>query len=719
MWKLCDYGVFLGGGNRRAGVLITLACGLGLAACTADGGAPAMATFSLAAAACPPEPVALSGTLQRASVQAALERSGRATTHRIVFARRIAYPDLADSVDYAHLCDLNSGTPAKINVLVSTGEELSEPEIQLRRLAAENARHGKMSARLRDKLAKTAASDKLEVLVWYSERASDLLKPADHDATFMARVQQDRFAKNAAVRSAAAAAVNRAGGKVLRTLSTMPILVAEVAAAAIPAFALDADVAQVDYEDVNAPGKPKSAGYTHFYDADDHESAEQFANLGYHGYGIKVGIYERTNYAGLWHQGPGFANLSGYTEHPSGPPAAKGCAGQPDRTPCPDGCSNFACYCRSGLCYAEHITMVASKLGAAYGTSEYRNADQMHLYFASYGSKADKLDWLAQQGVHVANDSDWAEDYAAHNYAVRSNYITITTAAPNSQSVATDCYENGVCTGSYSIGYAWWVDAWKNNPDDNPNQYGLSGSTSFIDPPNHWDSEKPDVMGNGEATLQSSMVTPANASGWGVDLGTSFAAPVIGGMVAVLQEYFTDALTWPELVRPMLMVAAFNHNVDGNPLSRNPYHLDPGDETDGAGVPTALGLKLIVNTNTYRKLTLFPSTFDSYGRYDPQVRFWVGTGDAVRAVLGWTYCSQNGSSFLATDLDLTLIDESTGYSLDYSTSSTNSLEMLEWKNTGAGRYVRFRVSKYGNMQSCNGTQREYAGLAWWTYTPQW
>ncbi|MBU0611598.1 MAG: S8 family peptidase, partial [Armatimonadetes bacterium] len=699
--------------------LAIVGCWLGLAACTGDGVAPAKAGLSLGASPCPPEPIGLAGTPVRASLEAALERTGRASTDRIVYARRVPYPELADSVDYAHLCSVASGELSKFSVLASTGEELSEPEIQLRRVATANATHGKMSARLRAKLAKTGGSAKLEVLVWFSEKASDLLKPSDHDPTFVARLQQDRFAKNTATRSAATAAVARAGGKVLRTLSTMPILVAEVSSSAIPTLALDADVAQVDYEDINNPARPLSAGYTHFYDADDHEAAEQFANLGYHGYGIKVGIYERTAYAGLWHQGSGFANLYGYTEHPLGPPAVKGCAGQSNGVACPDGCPGFECYCQSGVCYGEHITMVASKLGSAFGTSEYRNADRMHLYFASYGYKADKLDWLAQQGVHVANDSDAEDDYPAHNYAVRSNYMTITKAAGNSWNEPVACYENSVCTGSYSIGIVNYVDAWKTNPDNNPAQYGMSGSTSFIDPPNHWDSEKPDVMGNGEATLRSSMVTPATPSGWGLALGTSFAAPVIGGMVAVLQELFPDALYWPELVRPMLMVAAFNHNVDGNPLSRNPYHLDPGDEKDGAGVPTALGLKLIVNNTTYRKLTLYPGTFDGYGRYDPQVRFWVGSGDAVRAVLGWTYCSQSGSSFLATDLDLTLIDENTGYSLDYSNSSTNSLEMLEWKNTGAGRYVRFRVSKYGNMQSCNGVQREYAGLAWWLYTPQW
>ena len=105
------------------------------------------------------------------------------------------------------------------------------------------------------------------------------------------------------------------------------------------------------------------------------------------------------------------------------------------------------------------------------------------------------------------------------------------------------------------------------------------------------------------------------------------------------------------------------------------------------------------------------STFDANGEYKP-VDIYVGSGYSVRVVLGWTYCVAGGQTFLSTDLDLGLRDKSNGQTVDSSSSYTNSLEMLEYTNTGAGRTFTVVIKKWGNMQSCLGVQREYAGLSW-------
>ena len=156
-----------------------------------------------------------------------------------------------------------------------------------------------------------------------------------------------------------------------------------------------------------------------------------------------------------------------------------------------------------------------------------------------------------------------------------------------------------------------------------------------------------------------------------------------------------------------MMVAARRHNVDDGTLSRN----GGTDEKDGAGAPTADALQAIVVGNRYKNLSLYPSSFDANGHYSA-VDVFVGTGQRIRAVLGWMFCVENGSSTLKTDLDLQLVDKAYGNVVDSSSSYSNSLEMLEFKNTGSGRTYTLRIRLWGSMNACNGWAHEYAGVVW-------
>ena len=122
-------------------------------------------------------------------------------------------------------------------------------------------------------------------------------------------------------------------------------------------------------------------------------------------------------------------------------------------------------------------------------------------------------------------------------------------------------------------------------------------------------------------------------------------------------------------------------------------------------------IRAIISNNDYKLLSLYPSTFDANEAYDA-VDVMLGNGSTIRAVLGWMYCAESGQTFLATDLDLYLIDKAYGQMADVSASSTNSLEMLEYTHTGSARQFTLRIKKKGQMLPCEGVQHEYAGLAW-------
>ena len=386
---------------------------------------------------------------------------------------------------------------------------------------------------------------------------------------------------------------------------------------------------------------------------------------------------------------------------------ANGCAGLADGTPCPVNCNDGVGYCRGGRCYKEHATMVASKLGSIVD-NEVRNASELRMFFANDGTDEERLDWLVDNGVTVINHSASLAASACDeiNYVVRNHYVTVTKAVGNSRNKPVDCYVNAVCVGSYSIVDPGNVDHWKPDPRNTQNVYAMSGSTAYLNDPKYPEAEKPDVVGNGEASLVSDLATPASDIWNNTEYGTSFAAPMVGGLVAVFQEHWPDAKVWPEVVRPMLMVSARAHNVVGAPLSRNDAG---GDEWDGAGVPTATTLRTIVANDDYKLLTLEPDTFDTEGYYDA-VDVFLGNGSTIRAVLGWFYCAENGRTFLATDLDLYLVDKAYGRLADVSASYTNSLEMFEYTHRDSARYFTLRIKMNGAMQSCGGVPREVLWL---------
>ena len=649
-------------------------------------------------------------------------------------------PDIGDSIDYVTLQHAHTGEPRKMVLLSGRDEETDETSVQKLRHAKQHQKYGKLTPRLADRLAQAAPSW-IDAEVWYDPGADTHVKP--HFLGSLAEAYQwsegltrDRASRREATVRRMEAAVQALGGVVTGRNTALPVLSVSVPASALASLGTRPEVHGIDLSSLLRPVSVATDPYQSLIDADDEETRETFTkeegeSPRWRGAGVRVGTHEVGD-CGVWKQGAtptAFAEWTDFQQRIT--PGAHGCGSKPDGEPCdnqPNGglaCSNGGGHCRSGLCMKDHETHVASFLGARRMVGsvwERRNATEMRYHHANGGTAtyADKMNWLVWWGVHLVNDSETGERDPVANAAVRNSYVTITKAADNNTALPVKCHENSLCVGNAGInnGTPAYTDSWKYDPNNVLGHYTMSSSTAWKDDTSHLDAEKPDVVGIGGGNpVPLGLIASGGTEGtWDQAWGTSYAAPSLGGMIAILQQYAPSLAIWPEAIRPLMIVAAAFHNITGNRLSRN-ANYPPGnpDEWDGAGVPTASLLRSIVDLGNYRTMALTPAVFDVNRHYYPSPTITLLPGHTLRAALGWTYCVQNSTNLLAADFDLRL--KLGGATIDASLSYTNSLEMLEYTNPySTPVQVQLEVAYSGTWQTCNGSQTEYAGLAWVKYS---
>lgn len=655
----------------------------------------------------------------------------------IVGATALRFPDSGLEAYMGVVEDPETGAARKV-VLDADGHETSVPELFAREHEATRARRGVLDERAWRLLHSAAPDDVVEVLAHYETPTVDkpeaLYDPgASREAieATMAEVEGTRAALAADARQQVEAAMLARGAELLprnpRAASDPTAVALRLPIADLDAFA-DPDylgpVVAISLPVDESTIQPLDF----FYDSDDHETKETFVDAGIDGDGTKVGIIEMVGGCGLWYSNNGgnvqptpFWNWSGYTQE--APSAVKGCDTKEEGAACDGGCNNAGVgTCRQGRCVATHPTTVASHVGAHYtgcttncnGGGSDRGAAATHIYFAqSSPYMSQRLGWFASNGVRVFNHSETPAGTNAVNWAIRNHWMTGTHAAGNDANSTVDCYANALCVGAARPTGVGVVDRWKTDPSDLTDAYRVVGGFSYgngIQGRSFADVEKPDVV----AIDNAPGVNPQSGT-WVNAGGTSFAAPAVAGMVALLQDRYPFTAVWPELTRPLIMASAVSHNVEGNQLSRN----DGADDRDGAGMPVMSVLESIMDNGWFQMGHWTPSSFSEGWATGPSVTLQPGEG--LRVVLGWMHCVQSNNDgsngeLIAADFDLYL-EDSGGNTLRYSTSSNNSLEMLEYDNTsGAPRTVVVRTHQYGSWQACGGSQSEYYGLAWAKHT---
>ena len=242
----------------------------------------------------------------------------------------------------------------------------------------------------------------------------------------------------------------------------------------------------------------------------------------------------------------------------------------------------------------------------------------------------------------------------------------------------------------------------------------MSGSSVFNNPDSpHGDRELPEISANG---------TDVTAVGI-TKSGTSFAAPAVAGVAALIQQISPTIKSWPEGMRAVLLASA-KRNVNGGTWWADVSSR--ADASDGAGALDADSARSIALTRVFRNNSPTARGWDvgtiRNEDFDPNTflstfRYWItvprtGPGDnpeTIKVCLAWDskITSANGTataSQLTVDLDLWVRDINQQL-VGFSSSFDNSYEVVEFDGLQGATY-EIVVKKF------RGTDQVWYGLAW-------
>jgi hypothetical protein len=358
----------------------------------------------------------------------------------------------------------------------------------------------------------------------------------------------------------------------------------------------------------------------------------------------------------------------------------------------------------------EHAAATAGIVASNHST--YRGiARGASLYSANAPGYADSeisaaMDWCVSQGVNVINNS-WGgnsgtTDLNVHDrhldYIVRNYFQTVTVAAGN---------ENDGCSSGTgrvtSPARAYNVISVGNYADQDTLTWSgdaMDSCSSYVNPSTG--VQKPEV-----AAVGTSINSTTNVSPWvgNVGSGTSYSAPMVAGLAALLMQRDATLTDWPEPVKAIIMTTAL-HNIEGN--SRL-------SDYDGAGGVDMRAAFRVVDEYWWNGW----GPIDTSTSFPLSSYFYATAGEVVRAAIAFdsTPAGDYSTDALQADLDLYIYDPDGSY-VTSSTSGSNNYEIIEFTAPKSGNY-ELRVTKW----SLTGST--YLGTAWWVghqdlsaYVPQ-
>lgn len=165
------------------------------------------------------------------------------------------------------------------------------------------------------------------------------------------------------------------------------------------------------------------------------------------------------------------------------------------------------------------------------------------------------------------------------------------------------------------------------------------------------------------------------------DSGTSFAAPIVTGIIAQMMQAKTTLQLNPVGTKAELLLGADDDKISTIDNAQVNYHLR---EKSGAGFVDAAGAVDASLTTNYMALK-----FNSVNNPSVIGRYYFLAGQSIRLVMTFdkpNYISVETMSDL-DDLDVCIIEEDTAEVVDEATSGINNVEIIEYTFENSGYYT--------------------------------
>ncbi len=288
-----------------------------------------------------------------------------------------------------------------------------------------------------------------------------------------------------------------------------------------------------------------------------------------------------------------------------------------------------------------------------------------------------------------------------YDYVIRHDFRAMVKSAGNN---VAPCYYH-----ISSPGKAYGVITVGGYNDRGNDQWGddsMDTDSAYVNPKTdggiYSDREKPEVVAPDiNITTIGLNSTPVTGS------GTSYAAPQVAAVIALMIGRSADLRVWPEASKAILMASAV-HNIDGPTI---PQRLDGYDDKDGAGaVDAALADTIASHVADDAEICSGPCwwkhTLDISAGMTMTRSFQVQRGQRVRAAIVWhsNPASDYSSDPLSTDLDLRVY-KGTGL-VASSLFVDNGYEIVDFIASEPGTY-RLEVKRETGTEMDN-----FVGIAW-------